>query len=336
MTEERKKITSIVLPRGKHCFIWNNFKVFDYKEVEKTDEDVEMGDGALTVQQASIIQNICWLYGLAPRIVGVHRVRFFNKIFIAQETELLDYRKRAQTDEEAYKIYDSVLALGVLYGWKIKKHDVSQDDVLEGKLVDFGSFVLEDDFQERVKKIIVKKARYGKTYYQTSPLLGLLEAPRDSLRRVEYLKLDEVDFKNKSVLDLGCSNGFFCRYASLHGARVIEGVDHKSQENDDPIKAAYLTSFLLGHHNIYYTDMDLTSNDSWYSMFKFDIVFYLSMNYHIGIPDWLNQITGGVCIFEDNSRKRDALPTLRRMFKRVEYMGEALDHGNKPIYHCYV
>lgn len=333
MIDDIQKIQSIDLPRGKHCFIWNKYKVFDYKDVIEGTEDVESSDGGISVQDMSIIQNICWLYGLAPRIYGVHRVRFFNKIYICQDIEVLDYRKKASSQAEAEEVYDKVKRLGWEMGlWDVNRRDVSVVDVLEGKLVDFGSFKLEPDWQEKLKAIVAVKARYGKTYYQSMPLWNLMDAPRDSEKRVEEMQLDSVSFKNKSVLDLGCANGFFCRYASRMGASSILGIDHKSNQNDDPIIADYLLAFGKRFHNIEFNDIDLSMVNL---NTPHDIVFYLSMNFHIGIPKWLPDVTGELCIFEDNSKQRDAKEELETMFSKVEFKGLATDHGDKPIYYCY-
>ena len=46
-------------------------------------------------------------------------------------------------------------------------------------------------------------------------------------------------------------------------------------------------------------------------------------------------VTKEVCIFEDNSKERDALPILEKLFRRVERVGTAEDHGDKPLYHCW-
>lgn len=43
----------------------------------------------------------------------------------------------------------------------------------------------------------------------------------------EWSELEKIlpDFKNKSVLDLGCGYGWHCKYAALHGASYVLGTD---------------------------------------------------------------------------------------------------------------
>lgn len=322
---------TIPLQRGKHCFIYKNFKVFDFKEVDKVTEDILWGDDGVSLRETTKIQNICWLHGLAPRVRGVTRARFFNKIFMAQIVQVLAGLE--VTQKEAEEVYNKIIELGKIYGFECFNRDISPNDVIDGKLIDFNTFRFTPDHLEKVKKIYIEKARYGKGLYNQVSEWGLLDAPRKNEERIRNLGLDKIDFKDKIVLDLGCDGGFITRYAENHEAKMVIGIDHKSNENNDPIFANYLLSNELEFWDIDYFDVDLSKD---WDKKPADIVFYLSMNYHIDIPGWLPEVTKEVCIFEDNSKTKDAKGKLESIFEKVEFKGFAKDHGDKPIYYCYI
>ena len=93
---------------------------------------------------------------------------------------------------------------------------------------------------------------------------------------------------------------------------------------------------MLGYFDIDFQEIDLIKERPNISA---DIVFYLSMNYHaIGIPDWLADVTNEVCVFEDNSKDRDAAVRLSKLFKKVELVGKTYDHDKtrgKLVYFCH-
>jgi len=331
-------------PRGKHCFLYYNLKIFFAYPVKKDQTDIEWGDGMVSLREATKIQNYAWLHGLAPRVYGIVKVWFLRKWYLAQIVEVL-YGEKAKSMEEAVNVYNKVAELGKIYGFEIIKKDVSLDDVIDGKLVDFNTFRFTKDHLEKVKKLYIENARYGKIYYHNVPEWGLKGSPRKNEDRVKYMKLDEIDFKDKSVLDLGCAGGFFCRYAKDRGASYVLGIDYKGKGSNNPILGALILSNELEYWDIEFLNRDLSDVNLWADIYFrgqmknssfFDIVFYLSMNYHIGIPPALADITKKLCIFEDNSKERNALPTLKKMFRKVKLVGRAKDHGDKPIYWCYV
>ena len=67
--------------------------------------------------------------------------------------------------------------------------------------------------------------------------------PRDSERRIKELGLDQIDFKNKTVWDVGCAGGFFTRYAIDRGAKRVIGFDNEATVNAARNMANYLGYF---------------------------------------------------------------------------------------------
>jgi len=320
--------TNINLPRGKHCFIWRSWKVYDYHEVEKGATDIPACDGCASLRDITKVQNYAAIEGLAPRVYQISTARFFNRLFLAQRIERLaeNYASKAHAEE----VYDVVVALGERYGYQVYRRDVSAQDVMENKLVDFGTFSLTPDHKDKIASMYASYARYGKQYYHDLPELGVQGGPRNNKARVGWMNLENLPFAGKSVADLGCSGGFFTRYAVDRGASVADGYDLNGEGNGQPVKAARIAANELEYWSIDYHDQDLTKTEPKPA----DIVFFLSMNYHIGIPKWLPEVTKEVCVFEDNSKARNAEEQLKTMFREVRRVGTALDHGDKPVIWC--
>lgn len=332
--------------RGKHCYVFVSpynenliIKLFDYQEAGESAKDFFWGDPpksggpnmSVSLFDATLIQNICWLHGLAPRVYSIEKVKLGHD---REQRFFVQWIERCRNFEENMKdvleVYNKVKALGDQYGFGNDKDDVSMADVMDGKLIDFNTFHFKD--REKLKDKYIEYAKYGKVYYHGVKEWGLSGGPRDNENRVKWMGLGNIDFKNKTVLDLGCAGGYFCKYARHRGAREVLGIDSPGNGSPDPIKGAYLSAWMDGKWGIDFEELDLSKNKPegvW------NIVFFLSMNFHIGIPEWLPEVTGELCIFEDNSKDRNAKGTLEKMFSRVKEVGIAKDHGDKPIYFCY-
>lgn len=359
-----------VLPgRGKHCFMaridgeeYRIFDVLEFNEInDETEKEFHWGDypsedkpyhGWSGLKEATIIQNICWYHGLAPRVYEIVGVEIYGKKYFAQRIEYLN-KPFCETHKDAEPTYEAVKKLGETYGFHTEKDDVSNKDVMGGKLVDFNTFHFTEDHREKVMAIIREKGHYGKTIYQSEPKLDIISTPRNTEHRIKAMKLDEIDFKRKSVLDLGCAGGAFCRYSKDRGAREVLGIDFEDVIGTDTRLAAYLISWELGYFDIEFEAHDLRNvaigrhnRDKFkYMSFlhRWDIIFFLSMSYHIGIPDWLGDITNELLIFEENSRNfkedpqvtKNTIKKLKTMFRKVERVGQSEDREPQPIFWCY-
>lgn len=356
---------------GKHCFVKKldndklvkvfNFKKSDYWRDLSTFMwgDDPVGDEPrmnVRLLDATIIQNLCWLHGLAPRVYEIVRVRVGIDHFWGQVQDDLGGEFVA-SHEDAFPVYESVKKLGEQYGFKNAKDDVSREDVINGKLVDFNTFHWEDDYLDKLAKTYTQYAKYGKKHYHDLKELGVTGAPRRNEQRVAEMCLDKVDFSGKHVVDLGCAGGWFTRYAKRRGARQVVGLDYIDCVGSDPIIASYLAAFVADQHdNLYYyfdlskpnaSLLDLTGTGDAQigcregqvpAELKWDVVLFLSMTYHVGVPDLLASCTKELCVVEDNSKNRDAKEKLDKMFRRVELKGYTTDRGEKyklPVYYCY-
>lgn len=276
------------------------------------------------------IQNFCWLHGLSPRVYAVFEAEYQEKRVAVQLTEFLT---EPQTDnlKVIEAVHNRVSTLGKQYGFSEIKDLLDYKDILGEKCVDLQQYAFDKDVEEKIKEIYFLRGRYGKVYYQDVPELGLRGAPRKSDQRVNHLQLSKIDFNGKVVWDIGCAGGFFSRYALANGAKRVIGFDMK-----DPAEAAYVLSNYLGYFNADFEVVDLRLGiPEKYP--KPDIAFFLSMNFHVPIPQRIFE--ADTVIFEDNGKESRALDKLAEPwtshFSRIEFMGRAVDHGDKAIYHLY-
>lgn len=350
------KIEAIDVRRGKHCYmgyIENDlYKIFDIYPMHDLSEEVmekyfHWGDypsenkpyhGWSGLKEATIIQNICWYHELAPRVYEIVGLEINGKKYFAQRVEDLSQLPYKKTHDDAQLIYDKVIELGKIYGFHTEKKDVSNVDVMGDKLVDFNTLHFENDHLDKVKTIIYEKARYGKIYYQCEPKLDLNGGPRKIDQRIKDMKLDEIEFEGKTVLDLGCAGGAFVRYSKDRGANKALGIDFEDVIGSDTRLSAYLISWELGQFDVEFEAHDLRE----YKPKPADIVYFLSMAYHIGIPDWLGKVTNEVLIFEENSRgfkenpvvTKNTIEKLKTMFRKVELISYSHDREPQPILRC--
>jgi len=342
--------------RGKHCFIGrignNVYRIFDVIDADELTEEwmknFHWGDypsenkpyhGWSGLKEATIIQNICWFHGLAPRVYEIVGIETEGKKYFAQRVEDISHLPFVEEHKDAELTYEKVKELGKIYGFHTEKDDVSNRDVMGDKLVDFNTFHFTEYHREKVMAMVRDKGHYGKSVYQSEPRLDIVHAPRDTEHRIGAMRLNELDFEGKSFLDLGSATGGFCRYAASRGAERILGIDFEDVKGTDTRLAAYLVSWELGYFDIDFEQHDLRA----YKPKPAQIVFFLSMAFHINIPDWLGKVTKEVLIFEENSRNfkkdpqvtKDTKAKLESMFNKVELIGYSKDREPQPIFRCW-
>ncbi len=228
--------------------------------------------GISTIIESTIAQNLLSIKGHCPRVYDLVEVQ-------GKTAQVTDYLQgKGGTIEIQDKRFDFYL------------DDLARDhNYIDHKLIDLQGTKLKN--YKAYKKSVVALARqrnreHGHTdniYQSTDYYPGL----RDTKERIE--RYNFKDFKNKSVIDLGCSNGMFCRHACDLGAKRVIGLDWP-----DTIESARELSILDGYYNIDFYGFDL-KNCRWQDIVKktklekVDIFLYLAMRVHIGRPEWLNK-----------------------------------------------
>jgi len=287
--------------------------------------------------EAVTIQNWLWMQGKAPRVYSIFAVNRAGNLYPAMLTEYLKgdvYHGDvpARVEEIAKK---DLIDFCIRHA---HKELVGPHDFIDGKLIDPQGFGFTENTHDAVKSYISRVGKYGKTHYQDIDAIGLTGKPRNTGKRIKAMKLDEIDFEDKDVLDVGCNSGAFCMYASSRGARRVLGLDLLDQ-----VKAAQTLAFYLGYHNVDYKSVDLTTKGMpFMGVLEFDITLFLSMNIHVGFPKWIPDITKELMVFEENAKQSKFKPEywkeeLSKCFDSVEQIGTTNDQNpeyHKPIFWC--
>jgi len=272
-----------------------------------------------TVCESVKIQNVFAVYGLAPRIYDIVTLRKGGKRYVALVVEYLD---RVNTMEESLVVRE-----------KLKKYDkyiqtyldYNEFNCLEDKWVDFEEFYFKPTYKEHLIEKLDEFTVWDKIKnYQD--IRGFYDGGRKTEQRIKEMGLDKIDFKGKTVLDIGCSGGEFCRYADDRGAKKVVGVDM-----ENVVRVAEELSRFLGYHRIDFVARDLMRDDI--SLPKFDIVLFFSMGYHVNYRKYLNDLAREMVIFEGNCCNIDpvVIEGLKRDFKTFEITGKTTDLFNRPV-----
>lgn len=94
-------------------------------------------------------------------------------------------------------------------------------------------------------------------------------------------QLDSIDFRNKTVLDIGCWDGFWSFYAEKKGAKRVLATDDQTQNwaGSSGLKLA---------HKLYRSSVEIRDDISVYKLQdleeKFDIIMCLGVYYHLIDP----------------------------------------------------
>jgi SAM-dependent methyltransferase len=91
--------------------------------------------------------------------------------------------------------------------------------------------------------------------------------------------LQDFDFRNKRVLDVGCRDGLFCFEAERRGAREVIGIDNDLSPAATEFLIPYFQSKVrMAEMNLY----ELTPE----TFGKFDVVLFPGVLYHLRYPVW--------------------------------------------------
>ena len=280
------------------------------------------------LREAMHIQNIYAHYGLAPRVYAVFILKINRKRYWAMLVQDMGHLVEVAGMQNK-------LMTGPMKGIADKYHITMFDDgrecnVVNGKYVDFQGFHLPDNYQEELKQRIVGVANVGKwgpwMNYHDIPELEI-KGGRNNELRVKQMKLQQIDFRGKTVLDIGCSEGYFCHYAEKRGAKRVLGIDLPGVT----VNLWELASY-LGYYNNEYIGWDLLDEDITVDE-PFDVVFFFSMCQHVGLPKWIRKATKELLVFEGNGKDEDQ-PTedkIKEQFNNIVKVGETTDLFNRRI-----
>jgi len=226
--------------------------------------------GISTILESTIAQNLLAMKGICPRVYDL--VLVDGKT--AQVTDYLTgFKKKPVVNDSRFDFY---------------RDDWARDhNYLDGKMFDLQGTKLKNygDYKDCViKELIKRNGAHGHTtnLYQST---GYHPGLRDTKARLAQYNFK--DFKNKRVLDIGCSNGMFCRRACDLGAKRVVGIDWP-----DMVEMAQELAILDGYYNIDFYGLDIKNTGQKLltkttGISRFDIHLFLAMETHVGWPEWV-------------------------------------------------
>ena len=134
------------------------------------------------------------------------------------------------------------------------------------------------DFLDRLKNKNYPQNFYDK-YYQTIelPFGQKIRGYNVDYEHISWRKIKGlVDYKDKKVADIGCSNGYFCFEIKEEGASKVIGYDRPKPAVDTAKEIAYLKGLDVDFEVLDIEDKDIPE--------EFDIILFMNISHHLKDP----------------------------------------------------
>jgi len=253
-------------------------------------------DQQTTLLESLRIQNLCAIHGLAPRVYGVEIWQDqYGVRRPVQVTEDMGRSNWSLPYTEAKNIHRQLRELGEAHGFSVPGIDKGVQNVAGNKWVDFQAFRFEDDYFDRLLERFWSGTMWGDRPYQMPLEVSVqIDTCRDIMFRIKDLGLDDLDFTPHAILDIGCSGGAFLNYLThMHKARGT------GYDTFQAIQAAQEYSAYMEAWNIDYHVTDLKKTDAITG--QYDLVLFMSMSRHVGLPDYVKHCASKRLILEVHS-----------------------------------
>jgi len=277
--------------------------------------------------EALTIQNVYAALGLAPRVYGLATWQDeFGQRHPVQVTEDLGCCDWGQPPQLAYDLFDRIVQLAGEYGFIAPGRDSGVHNYVAGKWVDFNGFRFGPDYYQQLMDRFWRGTQWGDRPYQQVLQGSLRNTCRDMQVRITDLGLDRLDFSPRHVLDVGCSGGQFLNYLNRqYGARGT------GYDTPRAVLSAAEFSATAGAWNVDYYSADLREQDAVEG--QYDLVLFLSVSRHIGLPEYVKQCASKRLIIEAHDEHREAIePWLGDEFEIV-HQQVSVDYGRR-VYHA--
>jgi hypothetical protein len=316
-----------------------------------------------TIKDTISVSNILSLNKITPRVYDAFILKWGDKKYIVQVVEsfpvvslpdkigdkLITNLKDSLKKEEIKIVgpsdpWSNKDFTPPLYGNNIGTRDS------EVRYVDIQKFIFKnriDNIKKLVPEIRTKthfgdehKSVGGRYNYQSIPFLGEWGKRRIELRMQQMLDAYQkfgFDIDKKTILDVGCNMaGFASQYLSK-GAKWYIGLDKK-----ELVDIARKFLYYLNFSRFDLFGMDLNNDNPLGKLERFgriDLILFLSMQKHIGIPQWLNELDYSFMFYEGHQNeaylKHEELLKKHLTIKEIHYVGESNDGETKrPLFLC--
>lgn len=181
----------------------------------------------------------------------------------------------------------------------------------------------------------IKRNNWFKDYHEI-PQLGI-KGQRTLSRRIAHYNQD--DFKDATVIDLGCNMGQMSFQAQAWHAKHVLGIEFDKAV----VKKANEIKDKLNLDNIRFIADDLDSNFFWASMPNFDVVMFLAvidtieLENRYGILSKACRKTNNVMYFEGHNGENGQRKYIQNLleytdFTEIKYLGTTPD--TRPFFRC--
>ena len=224
-----------------------------------------------------------------------------------------------------------------LYSSSFPEYDVLKDIVFnKGIIEEFTQSFIEGYRTERdftLEELLTKMLTHCYDNYQTIEANGITikHGPR-SMKRV--MMLDDRDFKDKTVLDMGCSEGMLGRWAARNGAKKVVGVDmcHRGRYRIVTF-ASFLSMLERTDKKTFFQHIDIESEMFLTQKATYDTVFFCAILGHIkktpreDYMKHVERLANKVLYYESNLFGKRELTEewLKKTtsFKKIDYLGNS-------------
>lgn len=326
------------------CDEWGKKSRFFYKKksVEQLGLEYKKGRGIKLIvanamrnwenlKRMAILQTYYHYRGLAPKVYDIGWIDECPYL----EVEYLSEEVRKKVPK---LIKDKIIKIADESGF-IKVYPIDIDiskNYIGNQFIDFHGFKLFwNKFEAILRREIDERTHWGhpndkgeKFNYQGWDMYKI-KGKREMNHRIQKMRLEDINFHNKTVLDIGCNLGMMSHYAASRGAKVI-GVDLWRL-----IEISELWKYFNGLTDVEFHSKKLTpSNLGQFG--EFDIVFFMAMVRSLKIPSKLAEITKELMVFEGHNMQdpKKVRRELEQIFPKVEFIGYTTDRGVRPVFWC--
>jgi len=271
-----------------------------------------------SVNDKKIISNILSEYDVAPRVYDLIKIQSGNNEIFAMVVEhiegtLVEGERGEKFLDKFFSILEkeSIKALGGKNSGDFSLPCFGNNIISNTKgiyYIDIQNFIIDYgvDGNDLMSDAINNNTHFGasnllrsdKYSYQSVPELGI-KGKRDSNYRThlvgELLDRNNIDLYGEHVLDVGCNLGLFLKYALTQGAGWVVGLDMPNVANISR-KHMYKNGFTL--FDIFGVDLKSDALLEYIPYYKYKLVFYMSIEGHIGFPEWLDSISFEYMLYE--------------------------------------
>jgi hypothetical protein len=271
-----------------------------------------------SVYEKKIISNILSEHGVAPKTYDLIKLKSGNDIIFGMVVEHIDGevvlgQKGSEFMERFFNILkaEGIQQLGGKSSGDFSAPNFGKNIIKNNSdfyYVDIQNFNLLIDNKSTIKLAsnisnithfgasnLIRSDRYS---YQSVPGMDI-KGKRDSEYRLhvinELLSRHNITLKNSHVLDVGCNLGLFVKYALICNAGWAVGLDMP-----DVAKTARSYMYRSGFTKFDILGVDLKSSSIFDQLpYKsYDFIFYMSIEGHIGFPEWLSKLSFEYFLYE--------------------------------------